>query len=151
MRFHIYGFSIVVFLLVVAIQEALAAPWEAGSKRLTKMNNSYDPSKFESIAGKVIDIHEAQPADAPNYGYHMIVKTEVEEIHVHLGPIWYIENLISQIHLGDSVTVNCARVEKPEEYKGVVLRAVRASEVWQNTKLVLKLRELSGKPLWSGL
>lgn len=136
---------------LVSFQTLLAAPWEVGSKRLTKMNKAYDTKKIETITGEIVTIFEVKPSDSPNTGYHMIVKTEVEEIHIHLGPIWFINNQIIQLLPGDIVRVVAAGIKKPELSNGVSRRAVRASEVWKNDRLALQLRDKEGKPLWSGL
>lgn len=43
-------------------------------------------------------------------GIHIVVKTDKENMDVHLGPEWYIERLDTKIEKGDKVEVKGSRV-----------------------------------------
>lgn len=78
-----------------------------------------------------------------SYGAHMVVKTNKEEISVHLGPGWYLENQDVMIEPKNTVEVKGSRIifeGKP---------AIIAAEVKKGDQ-ALKLRDESGLPVWSG-
>jgi hypothetical protein len=76
-------------------------------------------------------------------GVYMNVKTDKETVSVHLGPSWYLENQDVKIDTKDRVEVKGARTTfagKP---------AMIAAEVKKGDE-ILKLRDDSGFPVWSG-
>jgi hypothetical protein len=76
-------------------------------------------------------------------GVHMIMQTDKEQISVHLGPGFYVENQDVKIESKDKVEVKGSRVTfggKP---------AIIAAEVKKGDE-VLKLRDDNGFPMWSG-
>ena len=113
--------------------------WGPGSK----YNNIYDVNTVETISGKVIKIDKIYPDKNTSYGVHMVLSTSSGDVSVHLGPGWYIENQDVQINTDDNVTVTGSRVA----YEGN--QVIIAKEVTKGD-LVLKLRDDSGYPLWSG-
>lgn len=113
--------------------------WGSGSK----YGRMYNPVTAETISGEVIKIERITPMRGMSFGVHLIVKTEKEEISVHLGPGWFIENQEMMIEPKDKVEVKGSRViiqEKP---------AIIAAEV-KKGEHILKLRDDSGFPVWSG-
>ena len=83
------------------------------------------------------------PVKGMSGGVHMNVKTDKETISVQLGPSWYLENQDVKIEPKDKVEVKGARTTfagKP---------AIIAAEVKKGDE-VLKLRDDSGFPVWSG-
>jgi hypothetical protein len=113
--------------------------WGPGSQ----YNRMYDPKTVETISGEVTAIDRITPIKGMSGGVHMNVKTDKETISVHLGPSWYLENQDVKIAAKDKVEVKGAKTTfagKP---------AIIAAEVKKGDE-VLKLRDDSGFPVWSG-
>jgi hypothetical protein len=113
--------------------------WGPGSQ----YNRMYDPKTIETLSGEVTSVDRITPGKGMSGGIHMNVKTDKETISVHLGPTWYIENQDVKIAPKDKVEVKGAKVTfagKP---------AIIAAEVKKGDE-VLKLRDDSGFPVWSG-
>lgn len=148
-RFSVVLVTGVVLLLVAALS-SFAQPrpgmmwrgsggWGPG----TQYNRMYDPNTVETFAGEVISISRITPNRGMAAGVHMNVKTDKETISVHLGPSWYLENQDVKIEPKDKVEVKGSRITfggKP---------AIIAAEVKKGDE-VLKLRDDSGFPVWSG-
>lgn len=112
--------------------------WGMGSK----YGRMYNPKTVETISGEVIIVDRITPKKGMRYGVHLMVKTEKEEISVHLGPGWYIENQDIRIEPKDKIVVKGSRISfngKP---------AIIAAEVMKEDK-ILKLRDENGFPVWS--
>ena len=113
--------------------------WGPGSQ----YNRMYDPKAVETITGEVTAVDRITPVKGMSGGVHMNVKTDKETISVQLGPSWYLENQDVKIVAKDKVEVKGARTTfagKP---------AIIAAEVKKGDE-VLKLRDDSGFPVWSG-
>jgi hypothetical protein len=113
--------------------------WGPGSQ----YNKMYDPKTMETISGEVTTVDRITPGKGMTGGIHMNVKTDKETVSVHLGPSWYIENQDVKIAPKDKVEVKGAKITfagKP---------AIIAAEVKKGDE-VLKLRDESGFPVWSG-
>jgi hypothetical protein len=113
--------------------------WGPGSQ----YNKMYDPKAVETITGEVTAVDRIIPVKGMSGGVHMNVKTDKETISVQLGPSWYLENQDVKIVPKDKVEVKGARTTfagKP---------AIIAAEVKKGDE-VLKLRDDSGFPVWSG-
>jgi hypothetical protein len=83
------------------------------------------------------------PAKGMGRGIHLLLKTDKETISVHLGPSWFIESQDVKILKGDRIDVRGSRItfdQKP---------AIIAAEVTKGNE-ILKLRDDSGFPVWSG-
>jgi hypothetical protein len=109
----------------------------------TPYNRMYDPKATETISGEVTSIDRITPNKGMAAGIHMNVKTDKDTVSVHLGPSWYLENQDVKIAAKDKVEVKGARTTfagKP---------AIIAAEVKKGDE-VLKLRDDSGFPVWSG-
>ena len=113
--------------------------WGPGSQ----YNRMYDPKSLETISGEVTKVDRITPSQGMSGGIHMLVKTDKETVSVHLGPSWYLENQDVKIEPKDKVEVKGAKTTfagKP---------AIIAAEVKKGDE-VLKLRDDSGFPVWSG-
>jgi hypothetical protein len=55
-------------------------------------NKMYDPKTVETITGEVVSVDKITPMKGMSHGIHMMLKTDMETISIHLGPSWYIEN-----------------------------------------------------------
>jgi hypothetical protein len=109
----------------------------------TQYNKMYDPKTVETISGEVTSVDPITPGKGMRGGILMTVKTDKDTISVHLGPSWYIENQDIKIEPKDKVEVKGAKITfggKP---------AIIAAEVKKGDE-VLKLRDDSGFPVWSG-
>jgi hypothetical protein len=109
----------------------------------TPYNRMYDPKTVETLTGEVVSVSQITPNKGMAAGVHMNVKTDKETISVHLGPSWYLENQDVKIEPKDKIEVKGSRITfggKP---------AIIAAEVKKGEEL-LKLRDDSGFPVWSG-
>lgn len=103
----------------------------------------YNPKTVETINGDVISVDRITPRKGMHYGIHLMVKTDKEEISVHLGPGWYIENQEIRIEPKDKILVKGSRITINGN------PAIVAAEVMKGDQ-ILKLRDESGFPVWSG-
>lgn len=109
----------------------------------TQYSRMYDTKAVDTITGEVTSVDRITPAKGMSGGIHMNVKTDKETISVHLGPSWYLENQDVKIEAKDKVEVKGSKIAfggKP---------AIIAAEVKKGDE-VLKLRDDSGFPVWSG-
>ena len=101
-----------------------------------------DPKTVETVRGEVISVDKIVPKKGMSYGLHAVLKTDMEEISVHIGPGWYLEKQEFKLAKGDTIEVKGSRItykEKP---------AIIAAEVKKGNAL-LKLRDENGVPVWS--
>jgi hypothetical protein len=104
----------------------------------------YNPSTIETIAGEVIAIDTITPMSGMSGGVHLRLRTRAQqEIAVHLGPAWYLDNQDLQIKVNDQIEVRGSRVT----FSGNP--AIIAAEVKKGNN-VLELRDSNGFPVWSG-
>jgi hypothetical protein len=103
----------------------------------------YDPKTVETITGQVVKVDRITPLKGMSGGVHMTVKTDGEQISVHLGPAFYLENQDVKIEPKDKVEVKGSRVT----FEGKP--AIIAAEVKKGDE-VLRLRDDNGFPMWSG-
>jgi hypothetical protein len=103
----------------------------------------YDPKTVETVAGEVVKVDRLTPMRGMSTGVHAVVKTDKEDLSVHLGPSWYLENQDVKIEPKDKVEIRGSRVTvqgKP---------ALIAAEVKKGDE-VLALRDEAGMPVWAG-
>jgi hypothetical protein len=109
----------------------------------TQHRRMYNPQTVETISGEVVSVDQIMPMQRMSHGVHLTVKTAKESISVHLGPSWYMENQDIQIKPGDKIQVKGSRINVAGQ------PAIIAAEV-KKGNAVLKLRDDSGFPAWSG-
>ncbi len=109
----------------------------------TQYGRMYNPKTVEKITGEVIKVETITPTKGMSHGVHALVKTGKENISVHLGPAWYIENQDIKIEPGDKVEIKGSRIT----FQGHP--AIIAAEVKKGNE-VLELRDKNGFPVWSG-
>jgi hypothetical protein len=122
---------------LIVVVAALAGTFGAFS---AVAQQNYDTKTVETVQGKVLSV-EKTPQRV--HGIHLTLQTDKETIAVHLGPAWFIDKQTPHIEVNDTVTVTGSRVTvdgKP---------AIKASQVKKGDE-VLKLRDESGVPAWSG-
>jgi hypothetical protein len=137
---------VVVMLALLAPETPAQGPRWRGSGGWgpgTQYGRMYDSRSVETLKGEVLRVESVTPLKGMVAGVHLVVKTDREEISVHLGPAWYVENQDVKIAPGDAVEVKGARATvggKP---------AVIAAEVRKGDQ-TLRLRDEAGFPVWSG-
>ncbi len=111
----------------------------------------YDPKTVETVSGEVVSVEEihgkawrqTSGGRGGGYGIHLIVKSEREELAVHLGPSWYLDKHGLKITPGDRIEVRGSRIT----FQGKP--AIIAAEVKKGNES-LKLRDDDGLPAWRG-
>jgi hypothetical protein len=109
----------------------------------TQYGRLYNPQTMETISGEVVSADTITPIKGMSSGVHLMVKTDKETISVHLGPAWYIQRQDIKIAPGDKVEIKGSRIS----FQGQP--AIIAAELKKGTE-ILKLRDESGFPIWSG-
>ena len=103
----------------------------------------YNPATVETVGGTVIAVERITPMRGMGPGIHLRLKSESETLSVHLGPAWYLDRQEIGFQKGDHVVVKGSRVTMAG--RPVII----AKEVRKGDEL-LKLRDESGIPVWSG-
>ncbi|HET7223887.1 MAG TPA: hypothetical protein VFI81_11860 [Rhodanobacteraceae bacterium] len=111
----------------------------------------YDPKTVETVRGEVVSVERVPPTGramgrmtrGAHYGIHLIMKTGMETIPVHLGPAWYIDNQAVKIAPKDKIEVKGSRIM----FEGKP--ALVAAELRKGNE-VLTLRDANGFPVWVG-
>jgi hypothetical protein len=115
----------------------------------SRYGKMYDPRSIETISGEVMRVDMITPLRGMSKGVRILVKSEKGSIAVHLGPAWYLESQDVRIRPKvrimpkDRVEIKGSRIT----FKGKP--AIIAAEVKKGDE-VLKLRDESGYPVWSG-
>ena len=134
----VVALAIPFFFVTIARAGRGMGVWEPGSR----YNRMYDPKTVETVRGEVISVDKIVPRKGMSYGLHAVLKTDMEEISVHIGPGWYLEKQEFKLAKGNTIDVKGSRItykEKP---------AIIAAEVKKGDAL-LKLRDENGVPVWS--
>lgn len=113
--------------------------WGPGSN----YNRMYDVNTVETIKGSVTSIDQISHGNRMSKGIHIKLNSKSENITVHLGPSWYIENQDIQINKSDEITVTGSRVN----YEGEMI--IIAKEIIKGDE-VLTIRDDKGYPYWAG-
>jgi len=135
-------------ILAAAVSVAFAGPWQGwrgsgGWGNGGAYQRMFDPATMETLSGEVLSVDSLTPLNGMGPGIHLMVRSDVETISVHLGPAWYIGGQDVRIETGDTLGVTGSRIE----FQGKP--AIIASEVKKGDE-VLKLRDERGIPVWSG-
>ena len=140
--------AVIVLLIAVAHSFAQRGPgmmWRGsgGWGPNSSYGKMYDPKTVETVKGEVARVDHITPVKGMSGGVHMNLKTDKEIISVHLGPSWYLQNQDVEIEPKDKVEVKGSRITfagKP---------AIIAAEIRKGDE-VLRLRDETGFPVWSG-
>lgn len=104
----------------------------------------FDPNTIVELKGTVVSIDKITPETGMSVGIHLMMKTEKNEnISVHLGPAWYIDNQDIQFAVGDAVVVKGSKVTY-QNAPAIIAMTVGKGEQ------VLTLRDKKGNPNWNG-
>ncbi|MCE7921982.1 MAG: DNA-binding protein [Haliscomenobacteraceae bacterium CHB4] len=112
----------------------------------TKNNYSriFDPKTIVEVKGAVASVEKITPETGMSAGIHLMVKTEKsEQISVHLGPAWYLDNQEIQFAAGDAVVVKGSRVTYQNAPAIIAMTVGKGDQV-------LTLRDKKGNPGWNG-
>ncbi|MBI4524135.1 MAG: DNA-binding protein [Deltaproteobacteria bacterium] len=109
----------------------------------TPYTRMYDPKTVETINGEVLKIDMITPRKGMSPGVHMTVKTDKQEIPVHLGPSFFVEYQDVKLAPKDKVEVKGSRITFDGKPAIIAMELRKGDEV-------LKLRDESGLPVWSG-
>lgn len=105
----------------------------------------YDPTKEQTISGKVAEVKTGVTIEGMPPGLQMLVQTDASEpMRVYVGPEWYMERQGVEIRDQDDVQVTGALAT----VAGQSLLLAREVAFGGQT---LTLRDNHGKPLWSDL
>jgi hypothetical protein len=120
---------------------AQGGPGKGGSAS----GRQYDTKTVETITGDIVAINTISPGrgGGAGGGEHLMLKTEKEEIAVHLGPKWYLDKQSVKLAVNDRVEIRGSRITQAG--KPVII----AAELKKGDQ-VLKLRDDAGRPLWAG-
>jgi hypothetical protein len=137
----------VVLLCALTLLSALGAyaaektPGEPG--REASYRRAYDPKTVETVTGEVLQVRKIKHRRGDGTGVHLILKTETEEIPVHLGPSFYLDKQAVKIDGNDKIEVKGSRVTTKRGKPFLLAAEVRKGDA------VLKLRDENGVPAWS--
>jgi hypothetical protein len=108
----------------------------------TPYSKTYDPKTVDTISGEVVKIDTITPRKGMTAGVRMSVKTDKEEVSVHLGPGYFIENQDVKIAPKDKVEVKGSKITFDGKPAIIAMELKKGDEV-------LKLRDDAGFPVWS--
>jgi hypothetical protein len=131
---------------ILLLLGALAAPVfaQSGPRGYRgEYQGKYNPQIVTIVTGVVALVEQVAPATGNFYGIHLQLKTDSEELSVHLGPTWFIEGQGMKIEEGDTIEVRGSRIK----YEGVP--TIIAAQVKKGNS-VLRLRNDDGFPVWAG-
>lgn len=148
--------SVVFMFLLTSV--AVAHEWEGwrGSEGWDTghpYQRMYNPKAIETLTGEVISVDTVIPMKGMSSGVHLSLFTsDKKTISVHLGPVWFIERLSTQIKKGDKIEVTGSMVIMNIEVKPGEMKAehiLLASSV-KKDDMILELRDVTGEPVWAG-
>jgi hypothetical protein len=126
-----------------AFQLAIRRAGSQGWGLATQYGQMFNPQTVETIQGEVISVEKFIPLRRMGFGYLVVVKTKDEQIRVHLGPGYYVDQEGFELAPGDSVQVRGSRILFNGE------PTIIASEVTKGDQ-TLRIRTDEGVPVWSG-
>ncbi len=104
----------------------------------------WDSKTIETLSGEVVAMDKYVPGrGGTSYGVRLSLKTEKETIPVVLGPVWYIEEQRIKFAANDKLEVKGSKMSIQGQ------PTIIAQEVKKGDQ-VLKLRDDTGAPLWTG-
>jgi hypothetical protein len=110
--------------------------------RDTVYGRMFNPETITSISGTITEVLKMRPGHQMHTGTHIRLKTEKENIEVHVGPDWYLEKNEIRPRENQKVAITGSRIEM--DGRPIII----ASEITQDGKKV-RLRDNNGIPLWS--
>jgi hypothetical protein len=105
--------------------------------------NMFNTQTVETVKGeiKTLDTCKKDGKEMP-MGVCFTLKTQTNNLSIHVGPSWYLANKNFKLNVGDKLEVTGSKVTINKEI------SIIAKELKKDT-LTLKLRDENGFPLWS--
>lgn len=104
----------------------------------------FNAKTIEEVKGTVVSIEKMTPETGMANGVHLMVKTEKNEnIAIHLGPAWYIDNQDMQFAAGDVLVIKGSRITYQNAPALIAMRVQKGDQI-------LTLRDKKGAPAWNG-
>lgn len=128
-------------LIGMSVWALLAAPALAQGPGPHGRTHHYDPATEVRVKGTVEDVRQVADRSGGS-GTHIILKTDKENLEVHLGPTAFVSKSEITFAKGDSIEVLGSRVKYGDA------DALLAREVQKDGK-TLVLRDANGIPKWS--
>ena len=92
--------------------------------------------------GKVVQVLTETLADSMHPGMAVVVETKTQgRVHVHLGPVWYLERQEFELKPGDQVGIKGMCDKKDTKMEVIAYELTRGD-------YVLHLRDSRGRPNW---
>lgn len=150
-RVRWYGSVTICILLLSAVTMTVFQPRLALAERspdspivyATKQrwgSRRYDINAVETVTGTVTSIDRVSTGTQMG-GIHVMLKTVDEQLSVHLGPAWYLDEQPLQIAVNDTLEVTGSRVVF-DQVPGLIAAEVRRGDA------VMVLRDRNGLPQW---
>jgi hypothetical protein len=127
------------FLPTVIMAQRGSGGWCADND-YTRLFDVYKMVKFDAT---IVSVERFTPRKGMSYGLYLSVRTlDNEEVSVHLGPTWYLDNQEIQFAAGDRISVRGSHVIY--NFNPVIIASVIEKEGAQ-----LILRDKRGQPKWN--
>jgi len=75
----------------------------------------YNPNTVKTIKATVKLVNQFTPQKGMKVGIHLVMQTGEDQLEVHLGPAWFIENQELKIHSGDDLIITGSMVTFQEK------------------------------------
>lgn len=127
-------------VVFAALSGAALAAYQYRQKK-NSYAKPFDESTVEEVKGEVLEIQYSGKENDKSRGVELHLKTEENEILVHLGPAWYIDNQHKKIEAGQKITVRGSKIGDDSE-------PLLIAEWVQTGKQQFRLRDKTGHPVW---
>ncbi len=114
----------------------------AQGRGYNNQNRNYDINTVETIKGEVLST-STQKGNGRSIGLHAVIKTENGEVPVHVGPVWYLEDISLNLQKGDEIEVVGSRIDYEGESTIIAAKISRGDKTFD-------LRRENGIPNWAG-
>jgi hypothetical protein len=140
-RIPVALFAALGLLLSLAAYAAEEGPGGPGGRKRHKP--MYDPKTVETISGEVLKVKEFPHRRGTGTGIGLVLKTDKEEIPVHIGPSSFLEKQGFKIGEKDRIEVTGSRVTGKRGKTFLLAAQVKKGDA------LLKLRDEKGFPVWA--
>ena len=132
-----------IFLAALAVAVAAGSiAYAQNDRAAARQEKMFQKGKHETVRGEVTAVRTMEARD--QQGAHVVatLTTDKGELMVFLGPEQYLKDHQFELHVHDHITVDGSLVNL-RGHEGLMAQTIH------NDKSELKLRDDSGKPLWS--
>ena len=135
------GLAIVAALGLLVAVAAYAHDRDCGDKAGKHQRMIYNPKTVETITGEVVKVKEFTHRRGTGVG--LLLKTDKEEIPVHIGPASFLEKQGFKIGEKDKLEITGSKITGKRGKTFLLAAQVKKGDA------VLKLRDENGKPLFA--